>query len=268
MKSVAFEYVKASGLEDAAVALQQDGAKVVAGCQSLGPMLNLRLARPSLLIDITGIGELTKIEERRDTVTLGACITHAAIEDGAVPDPTNGALPAVAANIAYRAIRNRGTIGGSLAHADPAADWPTALMALGAEAEIVGTKETRHVPVEDLVLGAFQTGLADDEILTSISIPRVSKSARFGFHKFCRKVGEFAEAMCAVLDDPERGFTRIVVATDSKPVILDGADLMIREPETIGDRVAISGLGGDAYVTQLRRAVIRRAIAGMQPLGR
>src|SRR5215210_5184325 len=98
----------------------------IAGGQSLGPMLNLRLVQPDLLIDLTRIPELKQIEQTDDTIIVGACITHADIEDGRVPDVTGGALPAVARNIAYRAVRNRGTIGGSLTHAEPAADWLTA----------------------------------------------------------------------------------------------------------------------------------------------
>ena len=100
--------------------------KILAGGQSLGPMLNLRLAQPDLLVDITRIPELKRVEETDDSLSIGACVTHADIEDGRVPDVTGGALRDVARGIAYRAVRNRGTIGGSLAHADPSADWSRA----------------------------------------------------------------------------------------------------------------------------------------------
>ena len=101
-------------------------------------MLNLRLARPRLLIDITGIPELTRVEDTADAVTIGACVTTASIEDGRLPGHGLEMLPAVAGRIAYRAVRNRGTVGGSLCHADPAADWVTVLCVLGAECSIAG----------------------------------------------------------------------------------------------------------------------------------
>ena len=125
MKPVAFEYERATTLAEAADLLGHgDGfAKVLAGGQSLGPMLNLRLAQPDVLVDITSIPELTAVTDGRDAFEIGACVTHADIEDGRVADHTNGLLRHVAGRIAYRAVRNRGTIGGSIAHADPAADW-------------------------------------------------------------------------------------------------------------------------------------------------
>ena len=139
MKPAAFEFVRASTLSEATtILLEADGAaRVVAGAQSLGPMLNLRLVQPRILVDITGIAELTEIEDRADAVTLGACITTANIEDGRLPGRGLQALSVVAGRIAYRAVRNRGTIGGSVCHADPAADWVSALCALERECVIV-----------------------------------------------------------------------------------------------------------------------------------
>ena len=129
MKPVAFEYTRPTTLAAAAALLgePQVFSKALAGGQSLGPMLNLRLAQPDLLIDITSIPELTAVADGPDHVELGACITHADIEDGRVPDPAGGLLRHVAGRIAYRAVRNRGTIGGSLTNADPSADWVSTL---------------------------------------------------------------------------------------------------------------------------------------------
>ncbi|KMO30907.1 carbon monoxide dehydrogenase, partial [Methylobacterium variabile] len=112
--------------------------KLIAGGQSLGPMLNLRLVEPDLVLDITGIPELRQARLEGGTLMLGACVTHADIEDGRVPDNTGGALRRVASAIAYRPGRNRGTVGGSLAHADPAADWVSALTPPRATVEIAG----------------------------------------------------------------------------------------------------------------------------------
>lgn len=222
MKAARFEYER-PGDVGAALKLLGGGdvyAKLVAGGQSLGPMLNLRLAQPGLLIDISRLPELRRAEVKGDVLELGACVTHAMIEDGKIPDVTNGALARVAASIAYRAVRNRGTVGGSVAHADPAADWPAALAGLGAEVVVRGPEGTRTVAVADFVVGVFETVLAEDEILEAIRIPKFTKGARFGFYKVCRKPGEFAEAIGAVLVDPERGVWRLAMgATHSKTVV-------------------------------------------------
>jgi Aerobic-type carbon monoxide dehydrogenase, middle subunit CoxM/CutM homologs len=140
MKAAPFAYERPSDLK-AAIALMaeaKDAGKVIAGGQSLGPMLNLRLVQPELIIDIAGLTELKQAERSGDELVIGACITHGDIEDGRIPDVTRGAMQQVASAIAYRAVRNRGTIGGSLCHADPAADWVSALPALGAKVRLRG----------------------------------------------------------------------------------------------------------------------------------
>ena len=140
--------LRMSGDIAAALALAERSngiAKFIAGGQSLGPMLNLRLAQPELLVDLTRMGELKQVEETAETVSIGACVTHADIEDGRVPDVEGGVLGAVARGIAYRAVRNRGTIGGSLAHADPAADWISCLAALGASVVVRGRAARRSL---------------------------------------------------------------------------------------------------------------------------
>ena len=138
MKPVAFDYERPTTLADAAALLGQANgfSKVLAGGQSLGPMLNLRLAQPDLLVDITSIPELTAVTDAGDHLEIGACVTHADIEDGRIPDHFTGLLRHVAGRIAYRAVRNRGTIGGSIAHADPAADWISALALIDAKAVV------------------------------------------------------------------------------------------------------------------------------------
>jgi len=222
MKPVAFDYERPQDIGGAlALAARSDIAvKFLAGGQSLGPMLNLRLAQPDLLVDITGIAELKQAAATPDALELGACITHADIEDGRVPDVTNGALAAVAHGIAYRAVRNRGTIGGSVAHADPAADWVTFLAAIAAEVVIRGRSGRRVVPAEDVMTGVFETVLAPDEMVVAIRIPRFSADARWGYYKACRKVGEFAHASGAILHDPGRGVSRAVIgAVEARPIV-------------------------------------------------
>src|SRR5262249_6319179 len=141
MKPTPFEYARPRDVAEAVRMLcTEQGAKILAGGQTLGPMLNFRLARPDLLVDITHIAELAAVSQDKEAVTIGATVTHAAIEDGRAPDPTRGFLPRVARGIGYRAVRTRGTMGGSLAHADPASDWLSCLTALGAEVEVAGPR--------------------------------------------------------------------------------------------------------------------------------
>jgi aerobic carbon-monoxide dehydrogenase medium subunit len=223
VKPAPFDIIRAGSVTDATRILREaDGsARVIAGAQSLGPMLNLRLAQPRLLVDLTGIPEMTCVTDAADAVTIGACVTTAHIEDGGLPGSGLDHLSAVANRIAYRAVRNRGTIGGSLCHADPAADWVTVLCALGSECRIAGPRGIRTLTADRFVTGAYETALAADEILEAISVPRLSARGRFGYSKLCRKAGEFALAMSAVLNDPGQGQLRIVIgATKGRPIVL------------------------------------------------
>jgi carbon-monoxide dehydrogenase medium subunit len=263
MKPAPFDIVRASSLAEASRLLREtDGAgRLVAGAQSLGPMLNLRLAQPKLLIDLTCIPELTRIIDDGDTVTVGACVTTANIEDGRLPGRGLDHLSVVAARIAYRAVRNRGTIGGSLCHADPAADWVSVLCALGAECHIAGASGRRRLPADRFVTGAYETALAPDEVLEAITLPRLSARARFGYYKVCRKAGEFALAMSAVLNDPERGQLRIVVgATKGRPIVLADGHKVSRGTGGI-DEAALLTLLDQHGITE--RAARRQQVAAL-----
>jgi carbon-monoxide dehydrogenase medium subunit len=225
MKPVAFAIARPSSLAEAAKLVSgNSAAKIIAGGQSLGPMLNLRLAQPNLLVDITGIPELTHIENDADSLTLGACITTADVEDGRIGADALPMLPQIAGRIAYRAVRNRGTVGGSLCHADPAADWIAALAALGADAIVTNGARQRVVPIPHLIRGAFETDINSVEILQAIRIPKPSPRARWGYYKVCRKPGEFALAIGVVYSDPERGAFRAVIgATSGRPLVVADA---------------------------------------------
>lgn len=274
MKPAAFAYERPETMAGALALAAADAGQInfIAGGQSLGPMLNLRLVQPDLLIDVTRIPNLKQVEESPDDLIVGACITHADIEDGRVPDVTRGALPSVARNIAYRAVRNRGTIGGSLTHADPAADWLSALCAMGASAIIHGPSDRREIPVENFMLGMFQTTLAPGEILQALRIPRLSTSARWGYYKVCRKTGEFAHAIGAVLLDPARGVARAVIgATGGTPIVWTNAAVLFggdisRDPaagfdsDAVRTRLAAAGIT-DAISQQIHLTALRRACA-------
>ena len=265
MKPAAFDYARALNLSDAAELLGDDTMfnRVLAGGQSLGPMLNLRLVQPDRLVDVTRIPEMRTIGRDGDAVLIGACVTHAAIEDGGIPDTTKGMLESVAGGIACRAVRNRGTMGGSIVHADPAADWPTCLMALGAEVSIHGKSGARRLPLGDFLQGPFQTALDTGELLTGVRIPALSASARWGYYKFCRKAGEFAETMAAVLHDPERGIARAVIgATEARPTVIEegivvDASFDAKAAENIVERAFPDA---DWYKRRLHAAALRRAV--------
>jgi len=265
MKPVAFDYARPASVAEAVRLLAGNPeAKVLAGGQTLGPMLNLRLAQPALLVDITRIPELAAVSEDADAIMIGATVTHAAIEDGRVADPTGGFLARVARGIAYRAVRTRGTIGGSLAHADPAADWLSCLTALGAEVLIAAPTGTRRVALAGFVRGALETELAEGELLVAVRVPRFSREARFGFHKICRKTGEFADAIGVAALDPTRQLTRLVASTASgAPIVVEDATLDRARPPDVGDlqlRLVQAGLEGDAYDLKLHATAVRRAI--------
>jgi carbon-monoxide dehydrogenase medium subunit len=230
MKAAAVDYVRPRSLAEAVdlVAKHQGEAQVIAGGQSLVAMMNLRAASPGLLIDIGRLPELCSVSDDADAVILGACVTHAAIEDGGVADPSRGLMPRVAATLAYRAIRNRGTIGGSLALSDPAAEWPAVLIALHAEVMVRGPRGRRSITCTEFTTGIFETALAADEVIESVRIPKLSADARWGYLKLCRKAGEFASALAVAVADHPRGHCRVVLgAANGAPLVLDGTSRLV-----------------------------------------
>ncbi len=250
MKPVAFDYERPTTLADAVALLgeAQGFSKVLAGGQSLGPMLNLRLAQPDLLVDITSIPELTALTDAGDHLEIGACVTHADIEDGRIPDHTRGLFRHVAGRIAYRAVRNRGTIGGSLAHADPAADWVSALALVGAQVMGWSNRGSRPIAVADLVVSSFTTVLQSDELIRSIRVPKLSAEAQWGFYKFSQKAGEFAHVIGGVLHDPAKGTFRAVIgAIETAPIVVTDARALFA-----------GGFGPDLAERLDRQAVLQR----------
>jgi carbon-monoxide dehydrogenase medium subunit len=273
MKAAAFGYERPTDVKAAlGLMARTDGmAKIIAGGQSLGPMLNLRLVEPDLIIDISGLSELKWAERRGDELVLGACVTHGDIEDGRVPDVTRGAMQRVAGDIAYRAVRNRGTIGGSLSHADPAADWVSALSALGAKVTLRGVAGARDLLIEEFVTGALESALRSGEIVEAVRVPVMAPSARWGYVKACRKIGEFAHAIAAVLIDPEQATARMVIgALDAAPLVLTDAaalfggritgDFKEQFDMRVADALLTKAGVGNAADRHIHIAVLRRAI--------
>lgn len=243
MKAASFGYVSVLALDEAlqVLARGEGAAKAMGGGQSLGPMLNLRLARPAQVVDIAALPELRQVRAAGDRIEIGAGVTHAEIEDGQHEILVGHPMQSVAAGIAYRAVRNRGTVGGSLAHADPAADWVVVLPALGAQVRLRSPRGERTVEAEGFMLGAYTTVLEADELITSISVPRHAPTARWGYHKLCRKPGEFAEASAAVYLDEAADTARIVLgAVDGPPLLLDAlASSVAREGGAAASRAQL-----------------------------
>ncbi len=262
MKAAPFGYARA---RDAAHAVDllgaaQGYAKVIAGGQSLGPMLNLRLVEPDFLVDVRTCPDLRGCRDDGEAVLFGAAVTHSEIEDGVAPDPCHGWLAAVARRIAYRAVRNRGTIGGSIAHADPAADWLVVLLLLGAEVVVLGPEGMRTAALADFVAGPFSTLLGEGEVLAAIRIARRSDRVRYGYRKMAIRVGEFASAFCVALDDPERGESRAVLgAVERAPIAVDDLSTV---SGTAGAEAFVDAHvpGLDAATARMHAVTLRRAV--------
>jgi len=226
MKPAPFSYYRATSVEEAITALSDaDGmAAVLAGGQSLVPMLNLRLSPVDHLIDLRPIAALSRQEETPEAICYGALTTHAAFEDGAVPDGTNGLMRYAASHIAYRAVRNRGTLGGALALADPAADWLTTAVALDASVTLTGPSGQRYLAITDFVVGPYYTQIAEHEIIDSVVVPRRSATERWGYYKVAPKVGEYAKSLAVALVDSEKASARLVIgAWSDVPLALEAS---------------------------------------------
>jgi len=274
MKAAPFAYERPSDLNTALALMAKPGGmiKIMAGGQSLGPMLNLRLVQPDLIIDIAGLSELKQAERDGDELLIGACITHADIEDGRIPDVTRGAMQRVASMIAYRAVRNRGTIGGSLSHADPSADWLSALAALGASLRLRSLAGVRHLTISEFVTGALESAMKPGEIVEAVRVPAMASSARFGYVKSCRKTGEFAHAMSAVVIDPDAGTARVVIgALETAPMLLDqpaelfggslNGEFGRKFDARVADALLMKAGISNAVDRHIHVSVLRRAIA-------
>lgn len=224
MKPMPVEYYRAESIEDAINTMVAfPGARLLAGGQSLVPMLNLRIMPVSHLVDIKKIDSLHRVEESSDYIRYGAALTHAQFEDGAVPDACGGLLRHVASGIAYRAVRNRGTVGGALSLADASTDWVTAMLTAGATIIAQGPDGSRRIPMRDFVQSPYQTALnPENEMLVAIEVPRVSSLCDWGYYKIMQKPGEYASSLAGVLRDTERNVSRAVLGGGNRaPVLLE-----------------------------------------------
>jgi len=214
MKPAAFDYVVAESVDAAVKALAAaDGeVKILAGGQSLVPMLNFRLLRPSILVDINRIPDLAYVEERGDAIVIGALTRHYRLETSPVIAEHLPVVAEAMRHVAHLAIRNRGTIGGSLSHADPAAELPMLALLLDATLEVASPTGPRTVPAKDFFLGALSVDLAPDEMVTRVTVPKLPPVTGWGFAEVARRHGDFALAAVAAtvtLRDGVAGEVRI-----------------------------------------------------------
>lgn len=272
MKASPFDYSRPATVAEAVDLLTagaDDGAMAICGGQSLLIMMALRITMTSLVVDISRIEDLRRVEQSRERTFIGAATTHAEIEDGKVPDPSLGLMPRVASKIAYRAVRNRGTIGGSVALADPSADWPACLLALDAEAVIAGPSGERREKIEDLILGPYETGLDVGEIIVGFEI--ANKRARWGTSKVSRKSGAFADSIAVFIDSSDAGQARLALTgTTSHARLLPKVGIYAAQNHVVDPKelraVTLEDLAevdpaADPYQLRCHVATVTRAIA-------
>lgn len=234
-----FDYVRASSVQEALSLLQQHGddAKVLAGGHSLIPLLKLRLASPAVLVDISGIKELRGVQQKGDMVTIGALTTHGDLESDSSLKGSFPILHEAATVIGDPMVRNRGTFGGSLAHADPAGDWPAVALALNATMHISGQGGERTVPADEFFIDILTSDIQPGELLTAIDLPVPSGRVGQSYQKFSH---------------PASGYAVVGVAA---VVTLDGAG------NCSAARVAVTGAGAKAVrLTDVEDALVGKAL--------
>lgn len=204
MKPVPFNYLCAYSLEEALQHLRRsDDAKVIAGGQSLMPMLNFRVVQPALLIDIGKLVELDFIREEGDQITIGSLARHSTVASSELVKKDLPVMHEALKHVAHLAIRNRGTIGGSLSHADPAAEYPMLSLLLDAKIYCESVDQKRIIPADEFFAGSLSTVLAEDEILTQIQFSKMKNHTGWAFEEFAQRDGDFALAAVGVLVDKD-----------------------------------------------------------------
>jgi carbon-monoxide dehydrogenase medium subunit len=283
MKAPDFEYVKVASLDEAFEQLARRGesAQILAGGQSLMAMLNLRLTSPGCLIDIGGLPGLREIRHDAGVVHIGALVTHRQLQDSAEIAASVPLLSQAAPHVAHLAIRNAGTIGGSLALADPAAEYPAVALALGATIVVQGAGGVRRIAAADFFQGFYRTAREPQEILVGVEFPVCRPGERAHFSELARRRGDYAMVGLAAVLELDRGVvSRVRLAFHSvadRPVLAAGAmaALQGRAPDDQAVRAAQDALAGDldpsgdlqadpATKMHLARVLLGRSIAHLR----
>ena len=225
MKPAAFDYVRAESVDEALDVLRNAGgdARIIAGGQSLMPMLNMRLARPRILVDIMRLKELRRIEPRQGKITIGAAVRQAELLEWPSLDRDLTLLALALPWTGHVQTRSRGTICGSIAHADPSAELPLALMALDGEIVLRSARKRRRVAARDFFLGVMATDRHDDELIEAVEFPAAS-GRRCSFREVARRHGDFAIVACAAVA-MDRGVRLAVGGVADRPVTREFACL-------------------------------------------
>jgi carbon-monoxide dehydrogenase medium subunit len=283
MKPAPFEYLAPHSVDEAVGMLAEHGddAKVLAGGQSLVPMMNFRLAAPDVLVDLNGVTDLEYVRQEGDTLVLGALARHRDVQDAPGLRERCAMVAEGVDLIGHPAIRNRGTVGGSLAHADPSAEWPALLVVLDGEVDAVGPNGRRTIAAQDLFVMYFTTTLAPDEILVEARLPLpAAGGGRVGstFVELARRHGDFALAGVAALvkmaDDSTVADARIaLIGLRDTPVRARAAEAILRDispteqtiaaaAETIAEAIEpVSDVHGSAgYRRHVATVLTRRAL--------
>ncbi len=266
MITATFEYVRAESVDDAVAKLAElgDEAKLLAGGHSLLPMMKLRLAFPAVLVDVRPLADLSYVRVDGESVAVGALTRHCDLVSSAVLRAEAPLLGAVAAHVGDPQIRHRGTIGGSLSHADPAADLPAAVLASDATLVVQGPGVRRQVAAADFFVGYFETAMAADEMLVEIRLPRTGATP-WHYEKFTRRANDWAVVAVATVD------TRVAIANmGSTPLRATATEEALAAGASVAEAASLAAEGTDpvedmnadrAYRRHLARVLTRRALA-------
>jgi aerobic carbon-monoxide dehydrogenase medium subunit len=272
MKAAAFSYARATSITDALQLLARHGddAKVLSGGQSLMPALNLRLSRPAILVDIGRLSELRGVTVAGGKVTIGALTRHVDLLGSREVAEKLPLLREATAHVAHPAIRNRGTIGGNLAHADPASELPACMLALDATLVIRGIEHERRIVAQDFFQGIYATALAADELLTAVEVPLPAPGARHFFHEYARRSGDYAMVGLAATARTDAGRLRDLrlgyFAVGDRPQLVRAAARLVGvdlTPDLVAAAKAELMCELDPASDQQASAAMRRHLAGL-----
>ena len=270
MKAAAFAYARAASVDATLrlLAAYGDRAKVLSGGQSLMPAMNLRLISPEMVVDIGGIAELRGVTLEGDILRIGALTRHVDLQRSPEIAAHAPLLAEAVVHVAHPAIRNRGTIGGSLAHADPAAELPACMLALDAGMVVRSKDGERRIAAVDFFQGIFQTALSAEDLLVAIELPLRSRATSHFFHEFARRHGDYAIAGVAAQAMVEAGAFRDIrvafFAVGDRPVLARSVDRLVNAPVTsalLSDVCASMGEELDPQDDQQASATMRRHLA-------
>ena len=269
MIPAAFDYKKAGSSEEAVALIVEHGdeAKFLAGGHSLIPMMKLRLAVPSVLVDIAGVEDLSYIEDRGDQIAIGALTKHRSLETSDLLIAECPLLAHVASKVGDPQVRHRGTLGGSLAHSDPASDLPAAVLALGGSLVAEGPNGQREIAVADFFTGYFESALSDDEMLTEVRVPK-APGASWSYQKFNRRAQDWAIVGVAAVE--VQGAAQIaLVNMGSTPIRAEAVEAALAGGASAAEAAEAAAEGTDAptdlnaspeYRDHLARVLTKRAL--------